>query len=84
MAGVTASMDAEQLPLTVDLDAQEIRFHDGRALPFGIDPHRRRTRIEGLDEIGLFLADISDFEAGSGRSVPGCTRRGTSWPSSTI
>jgi 3-isopropylmalate/(R)-2-methylmalate dehydratase small subunit len=65
-AAVMAEADAAQ-PLTVDLEAQEIRFQDGRALPFDIDPHRRRTLIEGLDEIGLILADdlaeISDFEA---------------------
>ncbi|RST87268.1 3-isopropylmalate dehydratase small subunit [Aquibium carbonis] len=59
---------AEQaLPLTIDLEAQEIRFSDGRAIAFDIDPHRKRTLIEGLDEIGLILADdqadIAAFEA---------------------
>jgi len=55
------------LPLTIDLEAQAIRFDDGRHLPFAIDPHRKRTLIEGLDEIGLILtddlADIAGFEA---------------------
>lgn len=65
-ASVMAEAEAAR-PLTIDLEAQAIRFQDGRTLPFAIDPHRRRTLIEGLDEIGLILADdlaeISDFEA---------------------
>lgn len=54
------------LPLTIDLEAQAIRLQDGRNLPFAIDPHRKRTLLEGLDEIGLILADdladITGFE----------------------
>jgi 3-isopropylmalate/(R)-2-methylmalate dehydratase small subunit len=62
---VMAAADAA-LPLTIDLEAQAIRFQDGRTLPFAIDPHRKRTLLEGLDEIGLILADdladITGFE----------------------
>lgn len=65
-AQVMAQAEAA-LPVTIDLDAQEIRFSDGRAIGFDIDPHRKRTLIEGLDEIGLILADdladIAGFEA---------------------
>lgn len=54
-------------PLTIDLDAAEVRFEDGTTLPFDIDPHRKRTLLEGLDEIGLILTDdgeeIAAFEA---------------------
>jgi len=61
-------------PVTIDLEAQEIRFSDGRALPFDIDPHRKRTLIEGLDEIGLILADdladIAAFEARQRQQSP--------------
>ena len=53
-------------PLTVDLEAQAIRFEDGTVISFDVDPHRKRTLLLGLDEIGLILADdateIAAFE----------------------
>jgi 3-isopropylmalate/(R)-2-methylmalate dehydratase small subunit len=53
-------------PITVDLEAQQIRFADGTVIGFDVDPHRKRTLLLGLDEIGLILADdadeIADFE----------------------
>ena len=54
-------------PLTVDLEAQNVRLPGGQALPFQIDPHRRRALLLGLDQIGAILADdateIADFES---------------------
>lgn len=51
--------------VTVDLPAQEVRIGDA-ALPFDVEPHRKRALMEGLDEIGVILADdlpaIEDFE----------------------
>ncbi|QBK29234.1 3-isopropylmalate dehydratase small subunit [Roseitalea porphyridii] len=41
--------------LTVDLEAQEIRGPDGGVISFDIDPHRKRSLLEGLDDIGLTL-----------------------------
>ncbi|WP_349363226.1 MAG: 3-isopropylmalate dehydratase small subunit [Roseitalea porphyridii] len=41
--------------LTVDLEAQEIRGPDGGVIGFDIDPHRKRSLLEGLDDIGLTL-----------------------------
>jgi 3-isopropylmalate/(R)-2-methylmalate dehydratase small subunit len=38
----------------VDLEALEVRF-DGRAVPFALDPDRRRRLLEGLDDIALTL-----------------------------
>jgi 3-isopropylmalate/(R)-2-methylmalate dehydratase small subunit len=38
----------------VDLEALEVRF-DGRAVPFELDPDRRRRLLEGLDDIALTL-----------------------------
>lgn len=65
-AEVIAEAEARR-KLTVDLEAQEVRFDDGRGIAFDIDPHRKRTLLLGLDEIGLILADdaadIAAFEA---------------------
>ncbi len=60
-------------PITVDLEAQQIRFEDGSVIDFAVDPHRKRTLLLGLDEIGLILADaddIADFEAKQRASMP--------------
>lgn len=61
-------------PITVDLEAQQIRFQDGAVIDFAVDPHRKRTLLLGLDEIGLILADdaddIADFEAKQRASMP--------------
>lgn len=43
--------------LTIGLQAQEIRLEDGRRIGFDVDPHRKRTLLLGLDEIGLILED---------------------------
>ncbi|MBX3706847.1 MAG: 3-isopropylmalate dehydratase small subunit [Pseudomonadales bacterium] len=51
------------LELTVDLPEQTIRLPDGRALPFAIDADRKRTLLEGLDEIQLTLAHGAAIEA---------------------
>ena len=59
--------------LTVDLEAQEIRGPDGGAIPFEIDPFRKRCLMEGLDDIGLTLekADAIDaFERSSQAQRP--------------
>jgi 3-isopropylmalate/(R)-2-methylmalate dehydratase small subunit len=47
-------------PLTVDLEAQEIRLPEGRAIGFQIDPHRRQALLLGLDQIGAILANDAD------------------------
>jgi 3-isopropylmalate/(R)-2-methylmalate dehydratase small subunit len=52
--------------ITVDLENQEIRGHDGGVIRFDIDPHLKRCLIEGLDDIGLTLEKaehIDRFEA---------------------
>jgi 3-isopropylmalate/(R)-2-methylmalate dehydratase small subunit len=51
-------------PLTIDLQAQEIRLCDGDAVPFDIEPYRKRLLLLGLDEIGAILSDdLSQIEA---------------------
>jgi 3-isopropylmalate/(R)-2-methylmalate dehydratase small subunit len=52
--------------LTVDLEKQEIRGPDGGVVKFEIDPHRKQTLLNGLDEIGLTMVQndkIGSFEA---------------------
>ncbi len=52
--------------LTVDLEKQEIRGPDGGVVKFDIDPHRKKTLLEGLDDIGLTMqknTKIDGFEA---------------------
>jgi 3-isopropylmalate/(R)-2-methylmalate dehydratase small subunit len=56
----------------VDLEALEVRF-DGRAVPFELEPERRRRLLEGLDDIALTLqheADIAAYESGRARGGP--------------
>jgi 3-isopropylmalate/(R)-2-methylmalate dehydratase small subunit len=56
----------------VDLEALEVRF-DGRAVPFELEPERRRRLLEGLDDIALTLqheADIAAYESGRARRGP--------------
>src|SRR6201991_4624953 len=51
--------------LSVDLEAQTIRGPDGGELHFDIDPARKQTLLEGLDDIAMTLKhdpQISGFE----------------------
>jgi len=62
--GQTVSQ-AEGAQIEVDLEAQEIRLHDGSVLPFQIDALRKDALLLGLDAIGSTLqrsAQISAFE----------------------
>jgi 3-isopropylmalate/(R)-2-methylmalate dehydratase small subunit len=59
--------------LTVDLPKQEIRGPDGGVVRFELDPFRKATLIEGLDDIGLTLTEtpaIGAFEAKSAAARP--------------
>ncbi len=54
------------LTVTVDLPAQRVSLPDGTAYAFDIDRNRKRMLVEGLDDIGLTLAEadsIRRFEA---------------------
>lgn len=57
---------APDAPVEVDLEAQQIRFAEGGAIDFAIDPGDRRILMEGLDDIERTLrhaAAIARFEA---------------------
>jgi 3-isopropylmalate/(R)-2-methylmalate dehydratase small subunit len=59
--------------LTIDLPTQEIRGPDGGVVRFEIDPFRKQRLIEGLDDIGLTMAEapaIASFERKSAASRP--------------
>ncbi|MGE7413719.1 3-isopropylmalate dehydratase small subunit [Methylobacterium tarhaniae] len=52
--------------VTVDLPAQTVTGPDGDALPFEIDPFKKRCLVEGLDDVALTLEHaeaIAAFEA---------------------
>ena len=54
---------------TVDLEGQEVRDRSGWNARFSIDPFRRHSLLNGLDDIGLTLtleAEIQAFEEARG------------------
>lgn len=57
---VTAS---EGYSLTIDLPGQRILKPDGSEIQFEVDPFRKRCLLEGLDDIGLTLAEQDKIEA---------------------
>lgn len=64
---VDAAMDQAKsgFELTIDLPAQKIIFEDGTKIDFSIEEFRKHCLINGLDDIGLTLAQaeaIKSFE----------------------
>lgn len=61
-------------PLAVDLESELLTLPDGEAIGFTVDRFGRRALLEGLDEIGLILAEdsasIAAFEARQRREAP--------------
>ncbi|MGB3719864.1 MAG: 3-isopropylmalate dehydratase small subunit [Proteobacteria bacterium] len=54
---------APQTEFTVDLFEQTVAAGSLGPFPFSIEPHRRRMLLEGLDEVGLTLAQSEAIEA---------------------
>ncbi|MDH2328680.1 3-isopropylmalate dehydratase small subunit [Cereibacter sp. SYSU M97828] len=71
-ARVMAAAEARQ-QITVDLPEQRIVLVDGE-IGFHIEAHRKRSLLEGLDEVGAILrddaADIAAFEAAQRAARP--------------
>ena len=55
--------------LTVDLESQTIKGPDGGTIHFDVDPHRRHCLLEGLDDIGLTMAEAPAIEGFEGRNA---------------
>ncbi len=49
--------------LTVDLPAQVVRTPSGQSFRFEIEPSRKESLVDGLDEIGLTLRHAEEIEA---------------------
>jgi 3-isopropylmalate/(R)-2-methylmalate dehydratase small subunit len=65
IAALKARDAAGHFHLTVDLEGCEVYSSDGFGARFNIDPFRRSSLLEGLDEIGMTLkreAEITAFE----------------------
>jgi 3-isopropylmalate/(R)-2-methylmalate dehydratase small subunit len=63
----------EGLSVTVDLPGQHVSWPDGPSFTFDIDPNRKRMLVEGLDDIGLTLAEadsIRQFEQAHRQRMP--------------
>jgi 3-isopropylmalate/(R)-2-methylmalate dehydratase small subunit len=56
-------------PLTVDLEACEIRAGDGVLCSFDIAPAERTALLEGLDDIGLTQKHLGAIEAWEARTA---------------
>jgi 3-isopropylmalate/(R)-2-methylmalate dehydratase small subunit len=55
-----------EAPLTVDLEAQELRLPDGEVIGFEVDSFARRMILDGTDELGYLLKlepQIAAYEA---------------------
>ncbi|WP_374485172.1 3-isopropylmalate dehydratase small subunit [Zoogloea sp.] len=59
--------------LAIDLPAQTVQLPDGSAIPFAVDAFRKHCLVNGLDDIGLTLAQsdaIRTYEAQRRRQEP--------------
>lgn len=49
--------------MTVDLEAQTVTTSDGQEFPFEVDAFKKHCLLEGLDDIGLTMANVKDIDA---------------------
>ncbi|NNK77131.1 MAG: 3-isopropylmalate dehydratase small subunit, partial [Litoreibacter sp.] len=59
--------------IEVDLESQTITSSDGESFSFEVDPFKKHCLLEGLDDIGLTMAnvdEISTFEKGISSERP--------------
>jgi len=66
---MAAALVGNGYEVTVDLEGQEVRDRSGWSARFSIDPFRRHSLLNGLDDIGLTLtleAEIQAFEEARG------------------
>ena len=59
-------------PVTIDLEAQQVRLPDGQAISFPIDPFAKYCLVNGVDQLGFLQsqeAEIAAFEQQHGARV---------------
>ena len=59
--------------IEVDLDAQTITSSDGVVFSFEVDPFKKHCLMNGLDDIGLTMEEVSSidsFEQGAATARP--------------
>ncbi len=49
--------------MTVDLENQVVTTSEGQEFPFEVDAFKKHCLLEGLDDIGLTMANVSDIDA---------------------
>ena len=65
-AVIARAQEIDGYEVTVDLEAQEVRDAHGLRASFEIDPFRKESLLQGLDDIGLTLrleGDIAAYES---------------------
>ncbi len=53
----------ENARMTVDLEAQEITTSDGQVISFDVDSFKKHCLMNGLDDIGLTMENVSAIDA---------------------
>ena len=53
----------ENARMTIDLEAQEITTSDGQVIPFEVDSFKKHCLLNGLDDIGLTMENVSAIDA---------------------
>ncbi|MBR9842828.1 MAG: 3-isopropylmalate dehydratase small subunit [Rhodobacteraceae bacterium] len=53
----------ENARMTVDLEAQEITTSDGQTIAFEVDAFKKHCLLNGLDDIGLTMENVSAIDA---------------------
>ena len=53
----------ENARMTVDLEAQEITTSDGQVIPFEVDAFKKHCLLNGLDDIGLTMENVSAIDS---------------------
>jgi 3-isopropylmalate/(R)-2-methylmalate dehydratase small subunit len=69
----SAVEDDPALPVTVDLEAEQVRWSAGGesvVVPFQIDPYTRWRLLEGLDDVGLTERHLDDVEVYEAQRAP--------------
>ncbi|PLS78977.1 MAG: 3-isopropylmalate dehydratase small subunit [Chloroflexi bacterium] len=59
-------------PVTIDLEAQQVRLPDGQAISFPIDPFAKYCLVNGVDQLGFLQsqeAEIAAFEQQYGARI---------------